>query len=404
MNVSQNIRILTFVDHYLPGWKAGGPTQSIFGLTSMMPSQFAFWVVTRDRDHLDRTPYPGIQPRRWRQVGKTQVLYVPPLSENIRNLARVAKDVGPDLIYLNSLFSRMTVRCLVARRLRMMPQVPVVLAPRGEFARDALRLKYYKKLPFLRLATSLGLLDGLTWQASSELEREDIVAQLSGARSISVSPNVVVAADVVNPQSVHEAPIALLRKAPGEARFLFLSRISRMKNLGFALKAMASLSGKVVFDIIGPVDDQQYWDQCRAIIQTLPQNVAVHYLGPLPHAEVRGAIQKYDFFVLPTLGENFGHVIYESLSAGCPVLLSDRTLWSAIEQANAGWVIPLAQERRWSSVMQQCVDMGGEQYARMAIDATGLAVSSAASQDAVRLNAEMFLRAVRAGPPPYGQS
>ena len=35
--------------------------------------------------------------------------------------------------------------------------------------------------------------------------------------------------------------------------------------------------------------------------------------------------QEYDLLFLPTKGENFGHVILESMSAGTPVLISDTT-------------------------------------------------------------------------------
>jgi glycosyltransferase involved in cell wall biosynthesis len=41
----------------------------------------------------------------------------------------------------------------------------------------------------------------------------------------------------------------------------------------------------------------------------------------------REILHKYDLFILPTLNENFGHSIVESLSVGTPVLISDNTPW-----------------------------------------------------------------------------
>ena len=48
----------------------------------------------------------------------------------------------------------------------------------------------------------------------------------------------------------------------------------------------------------------------------------------------------HDLFVFPTLGENFGHVIYESLMCGTPVLVSDNTPWLP-DKKGALTVLPL---------------------------------------------------------------
>jgi glycosyltransferase involved in cell wall biosynthesis len=51
--------------------------------------------------------------------------------------------------------------------------------------------------------------------------------------------------------------------------------------------------------------------------------------------------QEFDYFVLPTKGENFGHAIFEAMAVGCPVLISDQTPWTNLEQKNAGFDLPL---------------------------------------------------------------
>ena len=42
-------------------------------------------------------------------------------------------------------------------------------------------------------------------------------------------------------------------------------------------------------------------------------------------------IARSDVFLLPTGGENFGHAIFEALSCGVPVLISDQTPWRGLE-------------------------------------------------------------------------
>jgi glycosyltransferase involved in cell wall biosynthesis len=43
---------------------------------------------------------------------------------------------------------------------------------------------------------------------------------------------------------------------------------------------------------------------------------------------------EYDFFVLPTIGENFGYVFLEALAAGCPLITSDRTPWTTLRKTH----------------------------------------------------------------------
>ena len=45
---------------------------------------------------------------------------------------------------------------------------------------------------------------------------------------------------------------------------------------------------------------------------------------------VHQTLSDYHLFFLPTLGENFGHAIFEALSVGVPVLISDQTPWTDV--------------------------------------------------------------------------
>jgi glycosyltransferase involved in cell wall biosynthesis len=110
---------------------------------------------------------------------------------------------------------------------------------------------------------------------------------------------------------------------------------------------------------------------------------------------VTAVIAGFDFFVLPTLGENFGHVILESLSAGCPVLLSDRTPWKRLEADGAGWILPLEQRQRWVEVLQRCVEMDNPTHQEMRKRARGAAQSYAQRESAIQQNVALFEEAVR---------
>ena len=54
-----------------------------------------------------------------------------------------------------------------------------------------------------------------------------------------------------------------------------------------------------------------------------------------------GALAAADAFILPSHQENFGLAVVEALSAGRPVLISDRVnIWREIEKDRAGYVEP----------------------------------------------------------------
>jgi glycosyltransferase involved in cell wall biosynthesis len=82
--------------------------------------------------------------------------------------------------------------------------------------------------------------------------------------------------------------------------------------------------------------------ECESIIKTLPLNVTVTATGAFPsQTDALKIVSANHFFAMPTLNENFGYVFIEALAAGCPLLISDRTVWDDIESHNSGWRIPL---------------------------------------------------------------
>ena len=98
-----------------------------------------------------------------------------------------------------------------------------------------------------------------------------------------------------------------------------------MKNLKFLLEVLTKINIKIEFSIYGPKSDSKYWQECFILIQQLSSNIKIDIHGEILHKEVMSIFKKYDLFVFPTLGENFGHVIFESLQAGTPVFVSDKT-------------------------------------------------------------------------------
>ncbi len=105
------MRILIILDWYLPGYRSGGPVRSIANLVEHLGSRFEFFILTRNRDFQDPTPYPGVPVRRWIDVGQGHVSYTESLGSS--TIRRSIREVQPSLIYLNSLFAPSTLKVLL---------------------------------------------------------------------------------------------------------------------------------------------------------------------------------------------------------------------------------------------------------------------------------------------------
>ena len=385
-----SLRILIFAGFYLPGYKAGGPIRTLANMVDRMGDEFEFKIITTDRDFDDTKPYPGIRVDGWNRLGKTDVFYMSPNRCSLRDFKKFLCSTEYDILYLNSFFSpHFTIKPLLLRRLRLISDRPLVIAPRGEFSIGALGLKSLKKQVFITLAKLLGLYKGAVWQASSEHEEADI-RQYFGVRVV-IAPNLPPVINAVDEQK------AVKKKAKGCLKIIFLSRISRMKNLDGALEMLKGLKGTVEFNIYGPMEDKVYWAECQKTISSLPENIEVRYCGSVAHDKVGAVMREHDIFFLPTLGENFGHVILEAFCAGCPVLISDHTPWRGLEEKGVGWDLPLDRIEMFRNVLQKCVDMDQTEHVKLLRRAREYGLQVTQNNEVVEQNRRLFRHAVLAG-------
>lgn len=381
--MKKRLKILTVADHFLPAYKAGGAVRTLANMARRLGGEFDFHILAGDRDLGDREPFPGVNRDRWIHAHGCRLFYLSPGARSLASLRKIISQSGADVLYLNSFFSSLTVKLLLLRRLGLLPRLPAVIAPRGEFSPGAVALKGMKKRFFISTARIFGLYRGLLWQASSEHEQGDIRKHFPQAR-------VFIAPDM--PPAQAAACPAGKQKDSGCADFVFVSRLSRKKNVDYALRLLGRLRGEVRFHLYGPVEEEAYHAECRAIAAQLPANVSCRFCGAVPHEEVAGLLGRYHFFLFPTRGENFGHVILEALGAGLPVIISDQTPWRDLAAKGAGWDLPLKREDLFMEALQECIDMSGRRYEELSRGAHRYAAAFSSSGDIVNLNRELFYR------------
>jgi glycosyltransferase involved in cell wall biosynthesis len=151
-------------------------------------------------------------------------------------------------------------------------------------------------------------------------------------------------------------------------RIAFISRITPKKNLLFLLNALCRVRSSVELSVYGPIRDLSYWSSCKKIAEQLHDNVAFSYKGEIEPDAVPAAFANSHLFVFPTLGENYGHVILESLSASTPVLLSDQTPW---KETSLGGISVMRgfDEDQWAARIDRYAQLSRDAWIKCTEDA-----------------------------------
>lgn len=357
--------VLVLMGCFSPGADASGPNQSLRAMSEALGEDIDFRIAARDRAfgvRRSQSPGPG-----WRPAGRAFAQYLPIGAMGARGLAALLNATPHDLLMLNGFFDReFTLPALMLRRAGAIDRKPVLLSPRGEFGPGALSLKAGVKRAWLSAALTGGLLDGVTLHATGEDEAADIRRVMAARLPLVTAPNA---------RFLFERPAAAQRRPDAPLRLAFLGRISRIKNLDFALKVLARVQAPVIYDIYGPDSDPAYAKTCQALAAGLPAHVQVRFQGEISNAQAPDLLAAHDLLFLPTLGENFGHAIFEALAAGTPVLISDRTPWRDLATRQAGVELSLERPDLFVEAIERFAAMPAQQWV--------------AWRDAARLEAEL---------------
>jgi len=352
-----NNKILVFADWYEPGFKAGGPIRSCVNFVRYMRDSHSLYVFTTDRDLGSTEPYKNVVRDEWVVSGHPDVhiYYCSPGNLTWSNIKRQLKEVSPDFIYLNSMFSTpFTIMPLLITRLYGIGG-NIVLSPRGMLRSSALQFKPLKKKLFLQLFRWLGMHKRITFHASDVTETQDVQRHFGLSASVTMISNF--------PAALPET-LTSIEKRQGELSLVFIGRIHPIKNLDYILKVLKQLQARINFTIVGSLEDKAYWDTCSRMIKELPGNISVHYAGEVPHHGLPEISVRHHIFVLPTRGENFGHAIFESLALGRPVLISDQTPWRGLAEVRAGWDLSLERPELFRQAMEEAAGFDQEEYNR----------------------------------------
>jgi glycosyltransferase involved in cell wall biosynthesis len=380
-------KILVLIPHFLPGTRYGGPTRSISNLVERLGDTFDFYILCNNHDFGSIESYP-LEQNKWISVAENyNVQYADSVTLSYSSVLAIIRELNPDLIYLNSFFHpRFTVLPLILKRFGLLKPYPVLLATRGEMAPGALSIKATKKKLFLFLARLIGIYDCVHFHASSKYEQDDINKIISTKHNIGIAPNLgLIPASIPDRSHI---------KKSGILKILFISRISKMKNLEFLLKCLLNSNLEIVLSIYGPLENEVYWQECTQLIKKLPGSIKTTYHGECQYTDIPIVFSNHDILFLPTRGENFGQIILEALANGLPVLISDRTPWKNLEQQNAGFDIPLSSIEKFSEKLELFCEMDEKKWKKWSNGARNLAERHFCNPKDVEANKMLLLSAI----------
>jgi glycosyltransferase involved in cell wall biosynthesis len=341
--------ILLISDYFLPGFKGGGPIKSIENLSLKIQNFSRMIILTKDRDFADDSQYKGIVSGRLTKYNCHNVIYERRI--NIFSILKYIKSEDVDLIWINSFFSSYSVSVLILKKVGLI-DLPIILSPRGELSSGALSLKNKKKNLFLYMSSLINLYKGAVFHSTDKMESEDI-SKLLNFNSVCIPNLASEKVFLLNPE----------KKIKGYLRIVFLSRISKKKNLLQAIQIVNSIHvGSILFDIYGPEEDFQYLKQCISLAKKTHDNVTINFKGHVYPKDVRRVMSGYHVLLLPTLSENYGHVIVEAMSSGLIPVISNNTPWRDLQCHNAGWDIDLGSLDKFSDALREVLEYDDDEF------------------------------------------
>ena len=277
------------------------------------------------------------------------------LSRALRNALRDERD-RIDLIHNHGLWRMPNVYAGWAARRR---RIPMIVSPRGMLSAAALQLSRRSKFVFWHAVQKRALAKLACFHATSVSEYEDI-RRAGFAQPVAIVPNGVELREPQQPQAGDD------RGAAGDEKtLLFLGRIHPIKGVESLVAAWIQVASEFPdwrLRIVGPSEPPYRLRILELIMRLGAPRVTIE-------DEVQGEAKWKLFedatvFVQPSLSENFGLTVAESLSCGRPVIVTKGAPWAGVETNDCGWWIDTG-EAAMSAAFRQVLKLPPETLDKM---------------------------------------
>lgn len=233
--------------------------------------------------------------------------------------------IKPDIVHVNCCWDPMSSFTVFWAKSK---GIPVIITPHGMLEPWVIAKNHWtKKVPALVFyqSRSLKMADCLIATAQSE---KDNLLKLGYNKNVELVPNGI---DI---ESVE------LKKSWAKTRtILYMGLLRPNKGAGILLDALSLIKDRLhtykVY-VAGP-DVGGFLEELQTKCKLNGLDNIVEFTGGVYGEDKWTLYHNSDIFVLPTLNENFGIVIAESLLCGTPVVTCKGAPWSDIEKEECGW-------------------------------------------------------------------
>ncbi|WP_047551036.1 glycosyltransferase family 4 protein [Psychroserpens sp. Hel_I_66] len=370
--------ILAFIDWYRPGYKAGGTITAFGNFVDYLEKDFNFKIVTRNTDYGDDQPFSSIVSNKWIKTGNTNSYYISQSQLSSKTIKNIIKTTEYDILYVNGMFSFYFSILPIA----FSKGKKTIVNPHGMLSSQAFSVKPLKKTIFLKIFNTFKVYKNIIFHAANTEEASMINDKIKICNAIKVAnqfPRKI--KNTVAKKNILNDPIRLVNVA----------RIAQEKGTLKMIEALQNIQAEIILDIYGPVYDQEYWEKCKNAVNKLPKHVTVNHKGFIDSELVLEVIKGYDFFILLSEGENFGHSILEALSVGCPVIISNNTPWKDLKLKSIGWNVDINSNKEIENVFDEIFNMNEDSYKEMVKQSFIFAKNFSEDKELLNHNKNLFL-------------
>jgi glycosyltransferase involved in cell wall biosynthesis len=343
-----NKKIFIFTSIFSKSKNGGGPVKSLTFLVNELKNLYNIVIVTSNKDVKSNISYENIKTNTLLNDSGFRIIY----NKNYFYPSFLSKLIDNEsILYFNSFFD---LKFTIIPMLIFKENYKVIIAPRGQLEKHAINSSnlLFKKQFFLIFFKIIFSNKKIVFHATSELEKNHITKYFPNNR-IFISQNLT--------SPTIETTFSYLNKGSNNFKVIFISRISRKKNLHLIFEILRNFNYIIQFDVYGPIEDKEYFNYCHKIFSSFPKNISYNYKGTVDSKSVVELFKDYHVFLFPTLSENFGHVIFESLSASTPVVTSDNVPWD-LDTNRAGFNIKSQNVDSYVNAIKNLYELNNTDY------------------------------------------